>query len=181
GIVQLNGSAIVTLTGTNTYASGTVINAGALLVGNGGTSGSIGSGPVTDNTLLVWNRSDDATFAGAISGSGSFVKMGAGSLTLTTTNTSYTGSTTVSNGTLVLASGNIASDLNMEGGTFVPGSTSSVITNTVAGSLNLNSGTLVAVLNKSNPQSNTVYQVNGGLNNVAGTVRVVNAGPALAI
>ena len=41
-------SARVTLTGNNTYASGTVINDGSVVIGNGGGSGSVGFGPVTE-------------------------------------------------------------------------------------------------------------------------------------
>ncbi|MDX2186622.1 MAG: autotransporter-associated beta strand repeat-containing protein, partial [Opitutaceae bacterium] len=68
------------LTGANTYTGGTVISAGTLAVGNGGTSGSI-VGNVTNNGVLSFNRSDALSYAGVVSGSGALVKQGGGTLT----------------------------------------------------------------------------------------------------
>lgn len=180
GIVSLIGGAVVTFTGNNTYAGGTVIDAGALVVGNGGTTGTIGYGPVTDNALLVWNRSDDLSFGGVISGAGALVKLGAGKLTLTATNT-YVGATTVSNGTMVVTSGTIGGDLILEGGTYIAGSPATVVTNTIGGSLYLNAGTLYGTLNKSVVESNTVYAPLGSVTASGGTLKLVNIGPALAV
>ena len=76
------GSGTVTLTGNNTYFGVTTISAGTLQIGNGGTSGSI-NGNVIDNGTLAFDRSDAVTFSGAISGTGSLVQLGAGTLVLT--------------------------------------------------------------------------------------------------
>ncbi len=54
----------------NTYSGTTTIGAGTLRVGAGGTSGSLGTGPVIDNAALMFNRSDSVTLATAVSGSG---------------------------------------------------------------------------------------------------------------
>ena len=99
-----SGGAII-FTGLNTYTGGTTINAGATLqVGDGGTAGSI-AGNVTDNGSFILNRSDNITFAGAVSGTGSFTQAGAGTLIVTGTNT-YTGGTTINAGaTLQLGAG----------------------------------------------------------------------------
>ena len=97
------GSGTLTLTGTNTYTGGTTVSAGTLQIGAGGTSGSI-VGPVTDNSALVFNRSDTPTFAGSISGTGTMTQAGSGTLILTGTNT-YTGGTTISAGTLQIGAG----------------------------------------------------------------------------
>lgn len=99
GALVQSGTGTLTLTGANTYTGGTTISAGTLQLGNGGTTGSI-LGDVADNGTLAFNRSDDVTFAGVISGSGALVQSGTGTLTLTGANT-YTGGTTVSAGTLV--------------------------------------------------------------------------------
>src|SRR6516162_9320942 len=71
------GAGTLVLTAPNTYSGPTTISAGTLVLGNGGTSGSI-LGNVVDNGTFAVNRSDAYTFSGAISGSGSFVQMGTG-------------------------------------------------------------------------------------------------------
>ncbi len=57
------GTGTTILTGTNTYTGTTTISAGTLQVGNGGTTGTLGTGIVTDNSALVFNRSDAVTSA----------------------------------------------------------------------------------------------------------------------
>ena len=102
------------LTGSNTYSGGTMIADGTLQAGAGGTSGSLGSGSVTNNGRLIFNRSDNLTNNGAISGNGSLVKDGAGTLILPTDN-SYAGGTTISNGTLQLGVNGGTGKLNANG------------------------------------------------------------------
>ncbi|MEI6674375.1 MAG: autotransporter-associated beta strand repeat-containing protein [Verrucomicrobiota bacterium] len=96
-----DGAGTLTLTGANTHST-TTISAGILQVGGGGTVGTLGSGSVTDNAALVFNRSDSygGTLSNAISGSGALT-LSAGTLTLGGSNT-YAGATTVSAGTLKL-------------------------------------------------------------------------------
>ncbi len=100
------GAGTLTLTGTSTYSGGTTINLGSLQIGNGGTTGSI-TGNVTNNALLVFNRSDDMTFDGVVSGSGALQQAGSGRLILTGAN-SYTGGTTINGGTLQIGNGGAA-------------------------------------------------------------------------
>ena len=92
------GAGATILTGANTYTGGTTISAGTLQLGNGGTSGSI-VGNVADNGALAFDRSDSVTFGSVISGTGSVLQEGAGATILTSAN-SYSGGTTVVNGTL---------------------------------------------------------------------------------
>ncbi len=98
------GSGTVTLTGNNTYSGGTVISNGTLQVGNGGTTGAIGSGPVYNDGALVLKRSDVLTVSGSITGSGTLSQVGIGTVILTGTN-SYSGLTTISTGTLQIGNG----------------------------------------------------------------------------
>src|SRR5207247_1063374 len=88
------------LTNANTYSGSTLISAGTLQVGNGGASGTLGTGDVTNNAALVFNRSDTVTLANPISGTGSLMQNGSGTLILTHANTSA-GSTVVSNGAVL--------------------------------------------------------------------------------
>ncbi len=85
------GAGTLTLSGTNTYSSGTTVSSGTLtLTGSNvfatGTNGLLGL--------------PSSIYAGAMSGSGALVKTGNGNLTLTGAN-SYTGGTTVSGGILI--------------------------------------------------------------------------------
>ena len=199
GQVVQNGANTVTLTGNNTYLGGTVVLGGTLQVGNGGTSGSIGTGNVSNNTTLVFNRSDNVTFGGVISGAGSVVKTGSGTLTLTATNT-YLSLTTVSNGTLLVNGGDSAAAVFVYGGTLggtgifsgsvaleagttlAPGaSASSVGTLTISNGLTIG-GNLAMDVNKSLAPSNDLVVVSGVLNNTGtGTLTLKNVGPALAV
>jgi len=54
------------LTGANSYTSGTTISAGTLQVGNGGATGNLGTGGVTDNGTLAYDRSNSLTEANFI-------------------------------------------------------------------------------------------------------------------
>lgn len=125
GSLTKNGSGTLTLSGSNTYSGLTTVNAGTLRAGSAnafGTSGliAIGAGGVIDlngfnqsfnslsgsgaiglggATLTVGTNGSSFTFGGALTGAGSLVKNGGGTLALTGAN-SYTGGTTVNGGTL---------------------------------------------------------------------------------
>ena len=99
GSVQQIGIGTTVLIANNTYTGGTIINAGTLQLGNGGTTGSI-TGNVTDNGILAFNRTDSFTFDGVISGTGSVQQNGTGTTVLAGTNT-YSGGTTIAAGTIL--------------------------------------------------------------------------------
>jgi fibronectin-binding autotransporter adhesin len=100
GLIK-SGTGTAVLTGTNTYTGGTTIDDGTLQLGDGGTTGSI-VGDVANEGSLVFNRSDDVSFDGIVSGSGALAHIGSGTLLLTGANT-YSGGTTVSGGILEIA------------------------------------------------------------------------------
>ncbi|WP_075087932.1 autotransporter-associated beta strand repeat-containing protein [Verrucomicrobium spinosum] len=113
GIVK-EGARMLILSGDNTYTGGTTINAGAIRVGSGGTTGSL-LGNILNNAALEFNRSNLSTFAGDISGTGTLTKLGAGILVLSGTNT-YGGLTTISAGAI---RGNVGTgNLILNGGVY---------------------------------------------------------------
>ena len=168
GGVTKTGAGTATLSGGNDYSGATGIDAGTLTVG-GGSNGGIGDGSAVTvssgatlnlsgnetigslagagsvtlgtSTLTVSPSSGSTTFSGAISGTGSLTKEGAGTLVLTGTNT-HSGTTTVSAGTLELNSsaGTALADggaVTLSGGTLTLSSTTETI-----GTLSGASGTL---------------------------------------
>lgn len=103
GGIEKTGAGRLTLTRDQAFTGTTIISAGTLQLGTGGTTGMV-SGPIVDNAALVINRSNAAGFASPISGTGSVVQLGAGTTTFTADN-SYTGGTTITAGTLQLGNG----------------------------------------------------------------------------
>ena len=99
GALTKTGAGLLVLSGANSYGGATTVGGGSLQVGAGGTSGSLGGGPVLDNGSLIFNRAGSYTASNAISGDGGLTKLGGGTLVLTAAET-YGGRTTVSAGTL---------------------------------------------------------------------------------
>ena len=92
----------ITLSGTCTHTGLTSIDLNkSLIVGNGSTAGSI-TGNIVNYGTLTFSRSDNSSYPGIISGSGTLVKSGAGEHTLTGLHT-FTGATTISAGKLIIS------------------------------------------------------------------------------
>ncbi len=109
-----NGAGLEVLAGPSSYTRGTTISGGTLQIGAGGTTGSLSNSTtsvntLTDNATLTFNRSDTITQGtqfspNGITGNGSLVQLGPGTLVLNAANT-YMGNTTVSGGTLQIGNG----------------------------------------------------------------------------
>jgi autotransporter-associated beta strand protein len=197
------GIGTLTIAGAASYTGGTLINRGALVLGTGGTGGSI-LGDVTfctnagdpncdptNNKQLAFNRSDTYTFGGAISGAGEVFQIGSGKTVLTGTST-YTGPTFVDNGTLSVngsitssvfvnaggtlgGNGSVGPTTIFAGGALSPGN--SVGTITVNGNLAFNTGALYLV----EVFGNTADRTNvTGTATLAGTVAASFTGGNLA-
>ncbi|MBS7811018.1 autotransporter-associated beta strand repeat-containing protein [Roseococcus pinisoli] len=113
--LTMNGAGTLVLAGANTYSGTTTISAGTLRVGDGGLTGSLGTGAVVNNAALVFDRSGALVVSGGISGTGTLGQTGAGTTILTGANT-YSGTTTIdANGTLQIGSGSTAGSLGTGG------------------------------------------------------------------
>ncbi len=97
GSLTKSGSGELTLSGFNTYSGGTLINGGTLR----GYAHAFGSGDITDNATLVLDQSVNDTLANNLRGTGSLVKTGVGSLSLTG-NSDFSGTTSVNQGRLAI-------------------------------------------------------------------------------
>lgn len=194
-LVKLNANT-VTVTGNSSYAqypwtsyswgAYTDIEAGTLQVGDGGTSGRLGEAPIyiSQGATLAINHSDAVTLYQDISGAGSLVNIGTGSLVLKGNNT-VSGPTVVSSGRLA-NNGTLASNIVVsEGGTFggngtttgslsiadggilAPGN--SIGTVTMNGDASFAAGSHYAV-EVGNAQSDTVAGVDNDFLNVSGSL-----------
>ncbi|EJN2899880.1 autotransporter-associated beta strand repeat-containing protein [Salmonella enterica subsp. enterica serovar Monschaui] len=199
GQVVKSGDETLTLSGSNTYTGGTTISGGTLVASN---VEALGSGDITDNATLELNAGGD--FANNIGGTGSVVKSGDKTLTLSGSNT-YTGGTTISGGTLIasnveaLGSGDVTDNAVLElntGGDFANniGGTGSVVksgdktltlsgANSYTGGTTISGGTLVAsnveALGSGDVTDNATLELNTGgdfANNIGGTGSVVKSG-----
>lgn len=126
------------LTETNTYTGVTTISVGTLQVGDNGNGGSFGAGAVTNNAKLVISRGNSYNVTNQIAGTGTLTLNGAGTVTLSAANT-YSGLTTVTNGTLAVGCDNALTNnnaLTLSSGTFDAGNFSNAL-----GTLTLSTGT----------------------------------------
>lgn len=147
GSLTKQGTGTLVLLTNNTSTGTTTVAGGTLQIGNGGTAGAIaGDLEVTTPGTAVFNRSDDTTYAGIVSGTGSVTKSGTNTLTLTGTYTPA-GTTTISGGTLALSpttgytlGGTVTGDGALSKG--AAGAVTLTGTNTYSGGTTLAAGTL---------------------------------------
>ena len=121
GMVTGSGNLIKTGAGTlrldsSANAYGNTLIRDGILVGNAASI----LGNVDNNGTLVFDQGANASFGGAISGSGSLVKSGAGTLGLSGDSSGFTGSTTVQGGRLAL-NGKLGGGLNIGAGGVLAG------------------------------------------------------------
>ncbi len=107
GSLVKTGTGELTLSGDNTYSGGTTISDGTLIADH---ADSLGTGAVANSGVL---QVGEGELENTLSGSGSLVKTGTGELTLGGDN-SYSGDTTIADGTLIAASVNALGSGNID-------------------------------------------------------------------
>ena len=155
GSLTKTGAGTTILSGANTYTGGTTVTAGTLQ----GDSTSL-QGNITNNAAVVFNQVANGSYAGAMSGTGSLTKAGAGNLVLTGVN-GYNGATAINAGTLSVngsiansavsvnnggtlgGSGTVGSTTIAAGGVLAPGN--SIGTLTVNGNVTFAAGSIYRV------------------------------------
>ena len=181
-----DGIAQISLTNTNTYSGDTTISNGRLQVGNGGATGTMGSGNIFNNSILIINRNNTFTLPGNVSGTGSLTQAGTGTTILEATN-NYTGGTTISAGTLQVgsggATGTISGNILNNAGLVFNSSGSFTYSNIISGTGTLTkNGTGTLTLNGANTYTGQTIINNGTVNaNVirnGGIASSIGASPA---
>ncbi|NIX77500.1 autotransporter outer membrane beta-barrel domain-containing protein [Microvirga sp. c23x22] len=153
GSLTKQGVGTATLSGTNTYAGGTV----------------------TNNAALVLDQATNGTMANAISGTGSLTKKGSGALSLTGSS-SLSGSTIVEAGRLAVIGGSLGGTgvlggiVAQSGGAVAPGN--SIGTLNVAGNVSFGAGSVYQVEVNATGQSDRIAAT-GTATLTGGTVQVL--------
>jgi fibronectin-binding autotransporter adhesin len=147
GIVKQGSGTLTVANSGNGFSGGVNINAGTVQVGNGSTTGDLGSGPIVNAGTLALNRSDSFTVSNMVSGNGAITKAGAGTTTVPVSGNS-TGAVTVNGGTLLLGpagSSTFSGDVTGGGAFGVNGAGTIILNgynNTYSGGTVISNGTL---------------------------------------
>ncbi|MBB3035031.1 autotransporter-associated beta strand repeat-containing protein [Alteriqipengyuania lutimaris] len=187
GAIAKTGAGSLMLSGANTYSGGTLLNGGTLVLANNSALGTgvvtstgggalayndgiaIANGIVADGTTSLRVNTGTGTQSGVISGAGSIIKLGAGTLRLSAANT-YSGGTTLNQGTILVGNNSAlgTGTLLAQGGTLSFGGNYS-LTNQI----NLNDSALTIQTNVGTVElSGTISGTNGLTQAGDGTLRL---------
>ncbi|EBG6830182.1 fibronectin-binding autotransporter adhesin ShdA [Salmonella enterica subsp. enterica] len=108
GQIVKSGSDELIVTGDNNYSGGTTISGGTLTADH---ADSLGTGTIANSGVL---QVGEGELENTLSGSGSLVKTGTGELTLSGGNKTYSGDTTIADGTLIAANVNALGSGNID-------------------------------------------------------------------
>ena len=179
GTLRKTDGGTVVLTGDNSSHSGGIeILGGILRVGNGGTTGNLGSGDILNNSGLRTNRTDTFTLPNNISGTGTIITEGPGTTNFNGVLTS-TGQIGVSNnGTMVInnaattVGNSTGSTTSIDGSLQVmAGNVNTVVLNCNSGTSSLSGGSITAASNVriGNSTAAAVFNQNNGSFSAANT------------
>ncbi|SUC82770.1 Extracellular serine protease precursor [Pannonibacter phragmitetus] len=178
GTLEQAGSGTLVVTGKVDVTGATTISSGTLQIGDGGTSGEV-TGPIVNNGTLIFNRSDNYTVPGTVSGTGRIDFTGSGRVQFAG---AYSGSTAVLDARLVLDGSGLAGSPVTLGG--LAGETGTLAGNGTVASLTVLSGGIVApgnsigTINVAGPVSfgaGSVYEVEVNANGTSDRVIATGA------
>ncbi|MBC8128288.1 MAG: autotransporter-associated beta strand repeat-containing protein, partial [Gloeobacteraceae cyanobacterium ES-bin-144] len=191
--LEKTGAGTLVLSANNTYSGGTLVSNGILMIGDGGSTGALGGGEVTNHGEMVFNRTGNFSVSTTIGGSGKLTKDGSGTMTLLGVN-DYSGETTIRNGKMLVdgtatqsaftvndggilgGSGSIGDLTVQSGGKVSPGNSSGIL---ATGNLVMQLGsTLECEINGANPGTGyDQFQVSGSVT-LSGTLALtINSVP----
>lgn len=175
------GAGTLTLTNANVFTAGMNISAGRVRLGNGGTTGSFGTGTIAvgAGAVLEFNRSDDMTITNLLSGTGN-ITVTSGIVRQSSNSSGFTGTVTINGGTF--RTENLSGTHNFNatlievnnGGTYVFG-------NNTAGDPNLPNATFIRantgglVVWEEGEQFGGIRLFGGDMNLALGGMTLVNA------
>ncbi|WP_430514467.1 autotransporter outer membrane beta-barrel domain-containing protein [Pannonibacter phragmitetus] len=178
GTLEQAGSGTLVVTGKVDVTGATTISSGTLQLGDGGTTGEV-TGPIVNNGTLVFNRSDNYTVPGTVTGSGRIDFKGSGRVEFAGT---YSGSTAVTDAKLVLSGNGLTGSPVTLGG--LAGQTGTLAGNGTVASLTVLSGGIIApgnsigTINVAGPVSfgaGSVYEVEVNANGTSDRVIATGA------
>ncbi len=151
-IIVNNVSALGTTAGNTTVSSGAILDLNGFTIAeplvlsgtisNGSATAATESGAITLTGAGIVNSDNDITLSGIISSTGTLTKSGTGTLTLSNANT-YTGTTTISSGTLKVGHASaLGGNTALQGTTINTGGTLDLNGFTIAEPLTMSGGTL---------------------------------------
>jgi autotransporter-associated beta strand protein len=171
GTLAMVGIGNLTLSGINTYTGGTFVNSGTL---SGGVVNLPGAITLANGGTIAFNQTAGGLETNAITGTGNLIKLGASSLTLSATNNSYSGLTTISAGTLVFTNGASLSGMASSGivnnGTLLfstpfssPGTYSGTLSGSTKGLLTKQGNGTITLAGNNSAYLGTVNIIAGGI------------------
>lgn len=197
--LSLGGGGTLILAGANNTWASLTINNGTVQIGNGGSTASVGSGPLNNAGALTFNTSSSLTVTNDIVGFGTVNQNGSGLTTLTAdlSTSGFSGAFNVNAGTLRInnnsGSGNVLVNGGALGGTGTIGGSVDVLPGgalapgasignlTINGNLTLGGNVAVEVNRSASPSNDVVTVVGSIANTNNGVVSVSNLGGALAV